>query len=218
MATLKHMIEEFVGVTGVPRSTVGNNARRLSEADLVTRGPRGHGVPNIPARNVANMVLSTLIQGDGYETVSARIASRVKEVGSLRSSVAYSIFYGDSQADMDDAIPIFKGQSVAQDLTDLLVTAADPHIAKRLNQMIEAIGVGFSGPSISVWVNLRHGASAFSEEVSTKTSCRTAFQDRRLTITKGEPTGLVRESSMTWKALKHLIEVGAEANPDWGAA
>lgn len=220
MASSKELVDEIVEVTGVARSAIHTITRRLSEADFVARGVRGHAVTNLRPRDCGNMILGALVLGDGYDTVSARIVGRVREVGELRASSNYAIALGDSIEELDNAITVTsQNDTFADILARLLVAAVDVDVGARLARAIDRIGVSYNGRRVAAWIEFAPGLEGVGLACGTTDGCSTEmisgpFGDRLL-IWRGEASHLYRETSMDWDAIRSIAERAGRDNAGW---
>ena len=221
MATSKQMVSEIAAVTGTARSAINTITRRLSEADIVARGVRGHAIPNMPADSISNMILGALVLGDGYNNVSARIVERVNEVRTLQASGDIELALDDSIAELDKSVSVIRDNTFAAIVSNLLVGAVEPETSSRLDQMIVRIGVSFSSGSTEGWIEWKSGFERAGFVGGPTMDCNTAIVPSmngfRLVISRGTQGGVTREVSIDWRAIKRLAEIGAKGNPEWGA-
>ena len=87
MATVTQVCEVLSEVSGIPYKTIRYFARRLGQADLLPRGPRGRNAPNFDMANVSILLLATMAATDGTFGVGAQITTIVKRVGDLSTDV-----------------------------------------------------------------------------------------------------------------------------------
>ena len=84
MASVRQVVTTISEVTGVPRQTVNNVARRLGEAGMLPRGPRGRHAPEFEARHVVRVLLGTMVLAtDALNTPAGKVPAAVATIQAL---------------------------------------------------------------------------------------------------------------------------------------
>ena len=83
MPTLSEACAALAEATGVPRGTIEHVGRRLGEAALLPRGPRGVNAPQLDAHHLAMLAIGLLHIGDGFAGTIARVPVEVAKVAAL---------------------------------------------------------------------------------------------------------------------------------------
>jgi hypothetical protein len=101
MAAVAEVCQTISEVAGVPRRTVDHLARRLGEAELLPRGPRGRNAPHFEGIHIARLLVGVMTIANGIDYTSARIALSVKRIEELsQGGEARFDIYTDG--DLDD--------------------------------------------------------------------------------------------------------------------
>jgi hypothetical protein len=101
MAAVAEVCQTISEVAGVPRRTVDHLARRLGEAELLPRGPRGRNAPHFEDSHIARLLVGVMTIANGIDYTSARIALSVKRIEELsQGGEARFDIYTDG--DLDD--------------------------------------------------------------------------------------------------------------------
>lgn len=214
--TVERLKDFFIENAGIARPVANTVTRRLLDADKLTRGSRGHAAHHLPAENYANMALAMMVQGDGFDTVTTRIVKRMEDAGSLVFAQPYAVLRGDN---WDTETPLVQGRAFADELAHLLVRAADPVTRLELDEVIVGVGVGYSGTAVHAWFDLGPDLEPVGPAILAKGTDTTSFVSgptgSRLIASRGEATGLVRETYFRWNFIKCLAAFGARDNPKW---
>jgi hypothetical protein len=102
MAAVAEVCQTISEVASVPRRTVDHLARRLGEAELLPRGPRGRNAPHFEGIHIARLLVGVMTIANGIDYTSARIALAVKRIEELsQGGEARFDIYTDG--DLDDS-------------------------------------------------------------------------------------------------------------------
>jgi hypothetical protein len=72
MAAVAEVCQTISEVASVPRRTVDHLARRLGEAELLPRGPRGRNAPHFEGIHIARLLVGVMTIANGIDYTSAR--------------------------------------------------------------------------------------------------------------------------------------------------
>src|SRR4051795_286103 len=83
MATVATVCQVMSEETSVPRGTIDHLARRLGEAELLPRGPRGRHAPQFEDIHEARLLVGVIAIANGIDYTSASVARAVKRIEEL---------------------------------------------------------------------------------------------------------------------------------------
>src|SRR3954454_6194573 len=101
MAAVAEVCQVISETLNVPRGTVDHLARRLGEAGLLPRGPRGRNAPHFDATHIAHLLVGVMAAAEGIYHTSASVVPAVKRIEELsQGGEARVDVYADG--DLDD--------------------------------------------------------------------------------------------------------------------
>jgi hypothetical protein len=155
MAAVAEVCQTISEVAGVPRRTVDHLARRLGEAELLPRGPRGRNAPYFEDSHIARLLVGVMTIANGIDYTSARIALSVKRIEALNQGGEGRVdVYVDG--DLDD--PQSKMMVVpAGSFLDLVAHSIRWTRSGVSKGGPSAIGLTFGGGSVYGWIEFNLG-------------------------------------------------------------
>jgi DNA-binding transcriptional ArsR family regulator len=84
MAAVAEVCRTISEATGVPRRTVDHLARRLGEAGLLPRGPRGRNAPQFDSIHMARLLVGVMAVANGIDYTAASVVQAVRRIEGLR--------------------------------------------------------------------------------------------------------------------------------------
>jgi hypothetical protein len=160
MAAVAEVCQTISAVTGVPKATVDHLARRLGEAELLPRGPRGRNAPHFEAIHIARVLVGVMAIANGLDYTSARVAAAVKRIEALsQGGEARVDVYADGDlSDLSDPktrLTFVPGGSFVETIAFLIRWTRFPTDKDNFgygDQRISAIGLTFGGGTVYGWI------------------------------------------------------------------
>jgi hypothetical protein len=160
MAAVAEVCQVISETLNVPRGTVDHLARRLGEAGLLPRGPRGRNAPHFGATHIARLLVGVMATAEGIYHTSASVVPAVKRIAELsQGGEARVDVYADG--DLDDP------QS-----SIMLVPAGSfvEVVAHRIRwtrietnkDELSAIGLSFGGGNVYGWIEFDLGKTGIN--------------------------------------------------------
>ncbi len=227
MATGREWRQEISNATGVPERTLIHIERRLGEAGMLPRGPRGRNAPHFETLHGARLLLGTMSIADGIASTAAKVFQAVNRLGAL--TVDYDIriarFFGRSwdQTLEIGAEPSFlatpKGRFDLA-LAFILDNIAHPQ-HDYLFQQIRGIGIEWQADMIFGWImpgkNVVFPWIGRPDPQGTREDVRVTFRQEDISAEELErrrldPAGLVRQAHLSHRALCELGELIDHSN------
>jgi hypothetical protein len=149
VATVCQVISEE---TGVPRGAVDHLARRLGEAELLPRGPRGRHAPQFEDIHEARLLVGVMAIANGIDYTSASVVRAVKRIedlsqgGEARVDVYVDRDLNDPQCDV---VLVPAGSFVDNVAFLIRLTQASTN---RDNYPATAIGLTFGSGNVYGWI------------------------------------------------------------------
>lgn len=190
MATIAKIKTKLAKLTGISEGTIHFVARRVGEAGLLPRGPRGRHAPNFGSSDITHLLIGMLITADGIEGTASRIGQIVSRVS------------GFSQPDPSGEIEVkvenretgeFETQYPAGSFVDVIAFILEEFASGRIHP-VERIGLRFTGTEICGVV----------QDEGSELNYYPANQDNRV---ENRQVGLVRENWINAAMLKELSEM-----------
>jgi hypothetical protein len=152
MATVPKVCQTISEETGVPRRAVDHLARRLGEAELLPRGPRGRNAPHFNEIHEARLLVGVMaIAANGIDYTSASVVRAVKRIEELSQGGEPRVdVYADK--DLDDpqcAIVLVPAGSFVDHVAFLIRQTRKP--ISRDDYSTTAIGLTFGGGNVYGW-------------------------------------------------------------------
>src|SRR3954447_1594428 len=154
MAAVAEVCQTISEATGIPRRTVDHLARRLGEAGLLPRGPRGRNAPQFHSIHMARLLVGVMAVANGINHTAVSVVQAVKRIEDLRQEEeAQSGLYADCNLDDPETelqfVPAgsFVG-AVAQHMRRMQIEASRGDIS--------AIGLTF-GNGVYGWIEFDGG-------------------------------------------------------------
>src|SRR3954468_6426728 len=83
MAAVAEVCQVISKALTVPRGTVDHLARRLGEAGLLPRGPRGRNAPHFEDIHIARLLAAVMVTAEGIYHTSVSVVPAVKRIEEL---------------------------------------------------------------------------------------------------------------------------------------
>jgi hypothetical protein len=153
MATVPKVCQTISEGTSTPRGAVDHLARRLGEAELLPRGPRGRNAPHFNEIHEARLLVGVMaIATNGINYTSASVVRAVKRIEELsQGGEARVDVYVDRDLDdpQSDIVPVPAGSFVDNVAWLIRLTQAP---SRRDDYSATAIGLTFGGDNVYGWI------------------------------------------------------------------
>ncbi len=222
MATGREWREGIAEATGVPERTLIHIERRLGEAGMLPRGPRGRNAPQLDAIHGALFLLGTMSIGDGIGSTAARVLQAVNRLGALtvEFDIRIARFTGRSwdqtlESGAESSFLAARKGRFDLALAHILDNIAHPQDGY-LFQQIRGIGIEWGRDAVFGWImpgrNVVFPAVGRPDPEATPDDVRVFFAKEHtgaeeFTRRLLEPAGLVREVRLSNQALCELGEL-----------
>jgi hypothetical protein len=152
MPTVATVCQAISEETGVPRGAVDHIARRIGEAGLLPRGPRGRHAPQFDQIHIARVLVGVMAIANGIDYTSASVVQAVKRIEELsQGGEARVDVYIDG--DLDDPqcdIVLVPAGSFVDNAAFLIRLTRVP--ASKDDYPAIAIGLTFGGGNVYGWI------------------------------------------------------------------
>jgi hypothetical protein len=152
MATVPTVCQTISEVTSAPRAAVDHIARRLGEAGLLPRGPRGRHAPQFEEIHIARLLVGIMAIANGIDYTSVSVARAVKRIeelsqgGEARVDVYVDRDLGDPQCE----IVLVPAGSFVDNVAFLIRLTQAP--SSRDDYPATAIGLTFGSGNVYGWI------------------------------------------------------------------
>ncbi len=146
MATVPQTCRAIASLTQVPERTVGHLARRLGEAEMLPRGPRGVNAPHIEPVHAARILIGVMSLTDGINATAAKVVQAVERIGALDrgGEGGFEVYASGDPDDSDTKYEMVPYGSFIENVAQLLQL-------KEAREQVAAVGLRFDGEHVSGW-------------------------------------------------------------------
>jgi hypothetical protein len=155
MATVAAVCQVISEGTGVSRGAVDHLARRLGEAELLPRGPRGRHAPHFGDIHEARLLVGVMAIANGIDYTSASVVQAVKRIEELSQGgeARVDVYVDGDLEDPQSEIVLAPAGSFVEHVAFLIRLTRNP-ISKN-DYPATAIGLTFGSGKVYGWMECR---------------------------------------------------------------
>jgi hypothetical protein len=155
MATVPQVCQVVSEETSVSRAAVDHVARRIGEAGLLPRGPRGRHAPQFDERHIARVLVGVMAIANGIDHTSVSVAQAVKRIEELsQGGEARVDVYADGDLDDPQSEIVLTPAGSFVDHVALLIRMTRGPISRN-DFSATAIGLTFGSGKVYGWIECR---------------------------------------------------------------
>lgn len=195
MSKIAQVVTTISDATKVPRAKVDYIARRLGEAGMLPRGPRGRHAPDFTTSDIVRVILGVMVLTTDAETPASKMPTVVKAILTLETGA--HTFEPDGHEIVGrlrkDIFIHHSNLSFAEAFAAFLCETA-PNNTEKERLSLVAAGISFTSGLVSGWMNLKWKNGDISHV--------RYVQEKEFLDAIG--TGLVREAWISAKVMRQI--------------
>lgn len=152
MATATQISEIIGRIAGVSQTTVETAARLLGEAGQIPRGTRGRAPAELKINDIARIIVGVMTAGDGFGGTTTGVPQAVSKIERQRSKGTLDVIRKGRKKDSETTYSLVVPGSLVDQVANILHQCTDPKRAANLIQLIDGVGLIFSGDHTVGWL------------------------------------------------------------------